>query len=120
MGTLVSNLHIHGFAQRGAAFFPVATAVRASHSYIMNDTVPIKNVRPVTMLFADAPASFSDVAQEAELPFIEEATEAGTRYVVDFDDLVDAQQGHPLIRQLSAISAEPANDSFWQICLEAR
>lgn len=84
----------------------------------MNEAIPIKNVRPVTMLFADAPGSFSEMAKEAELAFIEEATEAGTRYVIDFNDLFEARRDHPLIQQLSAISAEPAHDSFWQICLE--
>ena len=86
----------------------------------MNETFPIKNVRPVMMLFADAPSSFSEMAREAELLFIEEATEAGTRYVIDFDNLIDARHDHPLIRQLTAISAEPASDSFGQICLEVR
>lgn len=84
----------------------------------MNEAIPIKNVRQVTMLFAEAPSSFSEMAKEAELAFIEEATEAGTRYVIDFNDLTEARRDHPLVRQLSAISAEPANDAFWQICLE--
>ena len=86
----------------------------------MNEDIPIKNVRPITVLFADAPASFSEMAQDAELPFIEEATEVGTRYVIDFCHLIDARQDHPLIRQLNAISAARQNDSFWQICLEPK
>ena len=72
------------------------------------------------MLFADAPAQFADMARDAELVFIEEATEAGTRYVVDFANLSDARHDHPLIKQLTAISKEPANDEFWQICLEPK
>ena len=86
----------------------------------MNETRPIKNVRPVTMLFADAPSSFSEMAQEAELVFVEEATEAGTRYVINFHELAAARRDHPLVRQLSAISVEPANRAFWQICLEPK
>ena len=70
------------------------------------------------MLFADAPSSFSEMARDADLAFVEEATEAGTRYVIDFIDLAGARRDHPLVRQLSAISAEPANVAFWQICLE--
>ncbi len=84
----------------------------------MNEAAPIKNVRPLTMLFADAPANFCEMAQAAELHFIEEATEAGTRYVIDFSSLTDARHDHPLIRQLSAMSSEPAIAAFWQICLE--
>ena len=86
----------------------------------MNEFTPIGNVRPVKLLFADAPANFTELAQEAELAFIEEATEAGTRYVIDFDDLADARQDHVMVRQLVAIESEPANDGFWQICLEAK
>ena len=78
----------------------------------MNEAPPLKNVRPVTMLFADAPSSFSEIAQEAEPLFVEEATEAGTRYVIDFSDLAEARRDHPLVRQLSAISADSAHDSF--------
>ena len=85
----------------------------------MNEAIPIKNVRPVTLLFADAPSSFSEMAEEAQLAFVEEATEAGTRYVIDFANLADARTDHPLIRQLNAIAAEPANTSYGQICLEA-
>lgn len=85
----------------------------------MNETTPIKNVRRVTMVFADAPSSFSEMAQEAELVFIEQATEEDTRYVIDFSDLADARPDHPLIRQLEAISAKPTNARFEQICLEA-
>lgn len=85
----------------------------------MNAPDSIKNVRPVKMLIADAPALFTELAQATHLAFIEEATEAGTRYIVDFADLADAQQEHPLIRQLVAISQEPLHDEFWQICLEA-
>ncbi|MDP3073067.1 MAG: hypothetical protein Q8N18_22430 [Opitutaceae bacterium] len=86
----------------------------------MNETTPIKNVRPVTMLFADAPSSFSEMAEAAELVFVEEATEAGTRYVIDFNELDAARRDHPLVRQLTTISAEPRNGSFRQICLEVR
>lgn len=86
----------------------------------MNETTQIKNVRPVTLLFADAPSLFSVMAQEAELPFIEEATEAGTRYVIDFNELAAARRDHPLVRQLTIISAEPTHGSFGQVCLEVR
>ena len=85
----------------------------------MNVSCSIKNVREVKMLIADAPAQFTELARATRLAFIEEATEAGTRYIVDFADLADAQQDHPLIRQLIAISEEPLHDQFWQICLEA-
>jgi hypothetical protein len=86
----------------------------------MNDALPIKKVRLVTMLFADAPSSFSEMAREAELVFFEEAIEAGTRYVIDFNELAAARRDHTLIRQLTAISAEPTHGSFGQICLEVR
>ncbi len=36
----------------------------------MNEALSIKNVRPVAMLFADAPSSFSEMAQERELMLI--------------------------------------------------
>ena len=85
----------------------------------MNEITPIENVRPVRLLFTDAPSSFSEMADEAQLAFVEEASEAGTRFVINFNDLVDARPDHPLIQQLKAISAAPANRSFEQICLEA-
>ncbi|MDI1249332.1 MAG: hypothetical protein PSV13_10760 [Lacunisphaera sp.] len=85
----------------------------------MKTTQPLlRNIRPVKMLFADAPANFTELAEAAGLVYIEESTEAGTRYVVDFEELPEADGSHPLVRQLAAVAAEPANDEFRQICLE--
>ena len=81
---------------------------------------PIKNVRTIKALIADAPANFAKMAEAANLPWIEEATEAGTRYVIDFEDLPLADQEHPLVQQLIAIGEERQHDEFWQIWLEAR
>jgi hypothetical protein len=45
----------------GGAFL-VVTAFHAAHSCAMNEAIPIKNVRPVKILLADAPAGFSEMA----------------------------------------------------------
>ena len=81
---------------------------------------PIKNVRAIRTLIADAPASFAEMAQTAELQYIEEATEWGTRFVIDFADLPSADTSHPLVRQLTAIATENRSEDFWQICLETK
>ena len=58
------------------------------------------------------------MAEAANLCFIEEAAEAGTRFIIDFADVPLADQSHPLIQQLAAVSEDPKNDEFWQIWLE--
>lgn len=80
----------------------------------------VSNVRIVRALVADAPANFAEVAGAANLTWIEEATEAGTRYVVELEDLAIADPNQPVIRQLLAIAGDPQHAGFTQIWLEAR
>lgn len=84
------------------------------------ETTPIKNVRVIRVLIADAPANFAVMAEAAGLPFIEEAAVWGTRFVIDFTDLPSGEASHPLVRQLTAIQAEDRNDELGQIWLETK
>lgn len=75
----------------------------------------VSNVRVIQALVADAPVNFAVVAGAANLTWIEEATEAGTRYVVEFEDLATADPSQPIIRQLLAIAGDPQHAGFTQI-----
>jgi len=81
---------------------------------------PVTNVRAVKSLVADAPANFADLAVAADLRYSEEAAEWGTRFVIDFADLPQADQLHPLVKQLTALAGENQHDEFYQIELETK
>jgi hypothetical protein len=83
-------------------------------------TTPIRNVRLIRALIADAPANFAAMAEEAGLPFVEEAATWGTRFVIDFTDLPRAKASHPLVQQLTAIRDEDRNYELGQIWLETK
>ena len=82
------------------------------------ESFPLTNVRPIRALVADAPANFTEMATAAGLVFTEESGPWGSRYVIDFADLPDADASHAVVRQLVAIAAEGRHEEFGQIWLE--